>query len=137
GLALAEAGEIENIAGLGRRLLPRFVHEADGSFDNVAQLTRAAVDALQDRRGALQVISGENVGGRHGTRLLRENQFLETPGGVARTKGCARMPSANLPDCVAFSSKAPRLHDLPERPRFHGNATRLASAAACAKTCPI
>jgi hypothetical protein len=61
----AEGFEVEHVApGLGR-FHAELVHQPDGALDDMAELARTLVRALQDYGRALQVVAGEDIGGRH------------------------------------------------------------------------
>src|SRR5690606_6887656 len=53
------------------RLGPEIFHQADRALDDDAQLLGALVAALQDNRRPLQMVTGEQVGWRHGQVSLR------------------------------------------------------------------
>ena len=58
-MRFSEAGKIQHIARLYRGLGTQFVHQADGALNDVAQLTRPTVGALQNAGRTFKVISGK------------------------------------------------------------------------------
>ena len=76
GLTVPEGREIEDIVRQSGRLGTEFIHQSNGPFDNVAELPRALVCPLQNRRGTLKMVLCKNIGWRHAV-LLGRISFVE------------------------------------------------------------
>ena len=70
--------EVDDIARPGRRFGPAFVNEADGSLDDMPQLPGALIDASQNGRGALQMVSRKHESWVH-PDLLEVCDAWESP----------------------------------------------------------
>src|SRR5690606_27669223 len=127
---VAKAGKIQHIAGHRGGFVAQILHQVDGSLDNIAQLPRAAIAALEHGRGALQVIAGKHVSWRHGAGSSWNRINVKRPQ-VTRARRCALMPSANLPKWMALVSNAAEMVIVPGVPC----PCRFAPARRCGGLC--
>jgi hypothetical protein len=104
-LTVPETRKVQHVIGTLRRLGAEFIHQPDRPFDDVAELSRAMVCPLQNRRGTLKMVLRKNVGWRHAV-LLEKNQFCRSVRKLTQAGRWTSMPSHILPGKLAFDANA-------------------------------